>query len=152
MPDADISVDFKQELRKQQSISVNDLSAAELLQTLSLFDPYGLWCLDIETGMVEWSEDVYRIHGMQPNGHSVDVGEAIAKYHPDDRDYVARLIEETIEHQSGFRFVLRLQTKYETYKLVKSTGKFRTSADGKQQIVGTFSEFQAAKRSVGAVA
>ncbi len=141
-------LDFQDEARSPQDITEMELSAQEVLHVLSLFDPYGMWRVEIDTGMVHWTDDVYRIHGMERTGEAVDVQTAIERYHPDDRQYVSKVMEEAIERKSGFRLVLRLRRPHGGYKLVKSTGKYRERPDGTRELFGTFSEFQSASRAI----
>ncbi len=76
---------------------------------------------------------------------------AIEQYHPDDRQYLSQLIDDTIANKSGFQFVLRLKARQERYKLVRSIGNYREREDGTREIMGTISEFQPAHRMIGAV-
>lgn len=147
----DLTFDMRSDLRSPQTIKIKDFEAEELLHILSLFDPYGIWQLSLDTGLVHWSDDVFKIHEMKPTPGPVDLKTALEKYHPEDTKIVSQLIEETVETKTGFRFVLRLKLKGGGYKLVKSTGKFRVASDGSEELVGTFSQFQAAKRSIGSI-
>ncbi len=148
MDNLTLSVDVFDDVRDGQDISDFNLSTDELLSILSMYDPYGIWRLDLESGLVQWSKDVFEIHGMKYEEGPVNLKQAIDAYHPEDAAVLGQLIEETIAKQSGFRFVLRLKTKSGGYKLVKSSGKFRINSEGKPQLVGTFSQFAPAIRSI----
>jgi hypothetical protein len=84
------------------------MSGNDILSLLSMYDPYGAWRLDLASGEVEWSKDVYEIHGLPFTEGFVDLASAIAAYHPDDAKMVAQLIDEAIVSKSGYRFVLRI--------------------------------------------
>ena len=45
----------------------------------------GSWTWDIATGKLQWSEEHYRIFGVEPVGRPITFGEALAMVHPDDR-------------------------------------------------------------------
>ena len=141
-------LDFQDEARAPQDIGHLQISGEEMLHVLSLFDPYGMWRMELDTGLVYWSDDVYRIHGMERQDTPVDLKQAMEAYHPEDRPYVTQVLEEAVERKSGFRLVLRLKRPGGGYKLVKSTGKYRELADGTREIFGTFSEFQSASRAI----
>lgn len=147
----ELILDMRRELRAPQSIELDNFSAKKLLHILSLFDPYGIWRLNVTSGLVYWTDDVFKIHDMEIASGPVDLKTALGKYHPEDKKIVTQLIEEAVEQKTGFCFVLRLKRKRGGYKLVKSTGKYLTTTDGSEEIVGTFSQFQAAKRSIGSV-
>ena len=148
MPNS-VIFDLRSEARTEEFFDDFSVSCDELMGLLSQFDPYGLWRVDIETGLVYWSRDVFAIHGMPFKPGPVDLKAAINAYHVDDRDHVGQILEETIANKSAFRFVMRLKRRAGGYKLVKSTGRYRTNSDGRAEIFGTFSEFQPPKRAIG---
>lgn len=133
--------------KSSQDLAAIGLKGISLLDPLSSFDPYGAWRLDIATGLTYWTRDVYLIHGMSPTAGPVDLVSAVNAYHPEDRELVMQCVEEAIANKSGFRFVLRLLPTDGQQVLVKSTGVFRTTANG-DELYGTFSQFQAPVRSV----
>jgi hypothetical protein len=143
-----LSVDIFDKIRSTQNISGFDLTADELLSILAMYDRYGLWRLDLESGLVYWSRDVYEIHGLEYSDGPVNLTSAINSYHPEDATVISQLIEETISEQSGFRFVLRLKIKSGGFKLVKSSGKYRVNSEGKAELIGLFSQFAPAMRSI----
>ncbi|MGI9353158.1 MAG: hypothetical protein ACR2O3_16490 [Rhizobiaceae bacterium] len=134
--------------RDLQHIEEMGLTSSELLGILASFDQYGVWRLDLAAGQVYWSRDTFLIHGMEPHDGPVDFHAALTAYHPEDSQTLATLIDETIANKSGFRFVLRLRSGDCRYKLVKSIGTYRIREDGAEEIVGTFSKFAMAMRSI----
>ena len=151
MPGDQLNVQISESLKTPQNLSAIGLADASLLDPLSLFDPYGVWRLDLETGLTYWSRDVFIIHDLPYSDGPVDVMMAINAYHPDDRHLVSQCIEEAVEKKTGFRFVLRLGETSDKCKLVKSTGMYRLNAEGRPELFGTFSEFQPPIRSIAIV-
>ena len=145
-----LNIDFRDELRPSQAVDELNISGQELLNVLASFRNYGLWRLNLETQKSTWSEDVYRIYGMAYTPGRIDLDYAMGQYHPDDRPYLARLLDDAVAHKSGFQFVLRLKGRGGRYKLVQSIGKYRERADGARELYGVFSEFQPAVRMIGA--
>ncbi len=146
-----LNIDFRDELRAPQQRDDIDISADELLDILASFTRLGLWRVNIDLRRTTWSEDVYAIHNMEYTPGRIALDYAIEQYHPDDRQYLSQLIEDTIANKSGFQFVLRLKARQGRYKLVRSIGNYREREDGTREIIGTFSEFQPAHRMIGAV-
>ena len=141
-------IQFKDSQRPVQSLEEIGLEGACLLDALAQFDLYGVWRIDLDTGMVFWTRDVFEIHGLPYAPGPVDLKEAISLYHPEDRELVANCIEEAIARKSGFRFVLRLLTPDGYNKLVKSNGRYRVTSEGREEIFGTFTQFQERIRTV----
>lgn len=140
--------DIKNKPKAPQDLDRIGLGDVRLLDALAGFDLYGAWRLDIEDGLAYWSEDVYHIHGLPVSDGAVDVMAAINAYHPDDRSFVTDCLEAAVRKKTGFRFILRLSSKNDEVRLVKSTGRYRVNADGREELFGTFSLFQTAIRSV----
>ncbi|MBU0514976.1 MAG: PAS domain-containing protein, partial [Proteobacteria bacterium] len=45
----------------------------------------GGWEWDVGTGEVEWSEEVYRIFGLDPTNFQPTIDSVVRRFHPDDR-------------------------------------------------------------------
>lgn len=80
-----------------------------LVQLMLQAEAFGFWRIDVSTGNAWWSENVYRIHGMQPRKGTVNVSKAVALYHPEDAKTVEFLVGDAIANKNGFDFVLRLK-------------------------------------------
>ncbi|MET0336913.1 MAG: PAS domain S-box protein, partial [Caulobacter sp.] len=94
-------------------------SAARLVQFAETLAGVGHWRLDFRTQKVEWSDQVYRIHGVDPDAFDPNIDAAIDAYHPDDRAQVAQMVE-------------RAQTTDEPYA---ATWRLRRLSDGAERIV-----------------
>lgn len=79
-----------------------------LLQRAEELAHLGNWHIDIETGTLKWSDEVYRIYGRDRALGPPSLEESIAAYHPDDWDYVQQVVQEAIEHGTDFDFELRV--------------------------------------------
>lgn len=140
--------EIKDTPRPAQSLADIGLDDASLLDALAQFDLYGAWRLDLDTGMIYWTRDAFEIHGLPFKDGPVDIREAISRYHPDDREMVTNCFEEAATRKSGFRYVLRLTTPDGHFKLVKSCGRYRVNREGREEIYGTYSQFQERIRAV----
>jgi len=84
---------------------------AELVETLGMAEELGgvgCWRLDVVSGAVTWSDEVYRIHGKSRETFDPNLDDAIGCYHPDDRQTVADCCARAIETGEGAGFQLRL--------------------------------------------
>lgn len=68
----------------------------------------GHWSLDVESGHLHWSPQIYRIYGLPVNGPGPTLESAIAAYHPEDRERVGTLVQTAINRGTDFEFELRL--------------------------------------------
>ncbi|WP_342153939.1 PAS domain S-box protein [Methylorubrum sp. SB2] len=84
------------------------LDANRLLLMAEQMAHVGHWHLDVGSGLIRWSDEVYRIHGRDPATFRPTLEDGLAAYHPDDRDSVAGLIARAVESHGSFEFTKRL--------------------------------------------
>jgi PAS domain S-box-containing protein len=76
----------------------------------------GHWERDLETGLITWSNEIYRILGLTPQEHDSPLTEWQHILHPEDRERVSLIIEEA---QRGIR-------RYDVeYRIVRPDGEVR---------------------------
>lgn len=68
----------------------------------------GHWRVDLKTQQVYWSEEVFRIHGVELSKGTPPLEDAINAYHPEDRAMVNQNLERAIAEKGSFSFELRL--------------------------------------------
>jgi PAS domain S-box-containing protein len=99
----------------------------------------GYWELERATQSVTWSDQIYRIHGLDPAAGMPDLDAAIEAYHPDDRPHVAACVARALEHGEPFSFDLRIVRPTGETRYVQSVGRARRAPNG--DIVGVFGVF-----------
>ncbi|TVR02589.1 MAG: GAF domain-containing protein [Deltaproteobacteria bacterium] len=82
----------------------------------------GHWEVFTDERLPVWSEETYRIHGLEP-GTPVTLAEAIAFYVPEDRPLVSSAVEEAVGERVPFRFQARIRTQAAEVRWVESTGE-----------------------------
>jgi PAS domain S-box-containing protein len=90
----------------------------------------GYWEWDLVTDCITWSDEIYRIFGMQPQECPIDLATSRKKIHPDDWQIVARAVEEALA--GGVRFDVEA-------RILRPTGEVRivhTMADVKRDASG----------------
>jgi PAS domain S-box-containing protein len=112
----------------------------------------GHWRLDLSLDKLTWSEEVYRLHGLDRTRYVPDTASAISFYHPEDRHEVERCVTEAIEGGHGFDFALRLLRPDGECREVVSRGLCERGPDGTVSAVfGTImdvTELRRAERSL----
>ena len=117
------------------------LRQLELLQDLA---GIGYWSLDLVTKKVTWSEEVYRIHGEDPETYSPMLEEGIQFYHPDDVAHVTSCVENAISMNEPFDFQLRIVRRDGTMVPVAAKGIPIANEKGVvDQMIGVFREVEA---------
>ncbi len=113
-------------------------SQAQLLEAQALAH-IGSWQLDLRTGRLTWSDEIYRIFGLKPQEFEATYEAFLIAIHPEDRDMVNRAYTESVRTRKPYAIIHRLLAKDGSVKYVQEQG--RTFYDDQGQ----------ALRSVGTV-
>jgi CheY-like chemotaxis protein len=62
---------------------------------------FGSWQVDLVTGNHKWSDETYRILGYEPGGVQVTYEIFLDHIHPEDRQLVKNLVDETVLHHDS---------------------------------------------------
>jgi PAS domain S-box-containing protein len=104
-------VEFHDHVRDITARKSAEREQAELVETLKLAETIagvGHWQLDVTTGKIRWSDEVYRIHGVSPETFDPQYDDAVGFYHPDDQTKVREWVARAIEVGEASQFRLRL--------------------------------------------
>ncbi len=129
----------------------------------------GHWHLNLDTEKLFWSEETYRIHGLDPQTYEPALATAIDLYCPEDRDLVSRRVTRAAEdgtpydiqariiHSSGELRHVRAYTDVEKDVSGRPIALFGTFQDITDEVVREerlrkSSELEAIGRLVGGVA
>lgn len=115
------------ELRRSEEM----LRDAQALAHLGSFD------YDLQTGALEWSDEMYRIHGRDPKTFKPSYDEVLASVVPADRAHVAQAIETAIRDSTSFCFENRIVRPDGTLRTLQMQGKVIAGDDGRPaRIIG----------------
>ncbi|QSB44404.1 CHASE domain-containing protein [Tsuneonella flava] len=89
----------------------------------------GHWHLDLVTDQVRWSDEVHRLHGLEP-GDTPDLEKAIDFYHPDDRGLVEESLETAMTTREPYSFKARLLTTEGELRHVEVRGRIEADESG----------------------
>ncbi|HEX6588145.1 MAG TPA: ATP-binding protein, partial [Longimicrobiales bacterium] len=64
----------------------------------------GSWEWDMVTGLITWTDEMYRLYGYQPQETTVSFEKYMAGVHPDDRELAQRAIQGALETNGSFMF------------------------------------------------
>ncbi len=124
-----------------------------LLQLAEAMSGVGHWRYDIASGKVDWSDEVYRIHGVNPRDFDPNLGEGVGFYHVDDQPLVVRYVERAMQFGEDFTFQLRLVRPDGVLRHVVSKGACEVNAQGRRiAVIGVFQDVTEQVERVQAIA
>jgi diguanylate cyclase (GGDEF)-like protein/PAS domain S-box-containing protein len=99
----------------------------------------GHWRVDLVHWTISWSDQTYRVHGLEP-GVPVDVEYSVKQYVAEDRVAVRKILEEAVRTGEPFEFQGRIRRADGQVRHVKSHGSIERGRDGRA--IGIFGTVQ----------
>ena len=99
----------------------------------------GGWEVDMRTESLQWTDEVYRIHG-EPLDYQPTIEDGIGFYHPDDRDTLRDAFESVTADGEPYDLELRLVTNTGEIRWVRTRGEPWYQDDEIVGIRGTFQD------------
>ena len=112
----------------------------EMLDMAEAMSGVGHWRLDVATNRVTWSDQVYHVHGLDPDEFDPNLGSAIDAYHPRDREVIAGVVQRAIETGEPYDVRLRLIRADGEARLVRTQGTPQRDESGR--VTALFGVFQ----------
>src|SRR6201997_892064 len=114
-----VTTDIEDRKRAEEALQLtsHDLQESKAkLEEAERITHVGYWEWDLATDCLTWSDETYRIFGLQPQERPMNVDALREMIHPDDRDRVFREKEQTIT--SGVRYDVE-------HRIVRPSGEVR---------------------------
>lgn len=102
----------------------------------------GHWRIELPDDRHIWSDEVYRIHGLEPGSPPPDSDRALAMYHRDDRERVRAAIARAIREGVDIAFEARLVRPDGEERKVMARGTTERDSNGRATaVVGVLQDF-----------
>jgi PAS domain S-box-containing protein len=96
----------------------------------------GIWTWTVASGEVRWSENLERIHGLEPGTFGGRVDDVLAEVHPDDLERVQDAIRRTLEDGDEYHLEYRIIRPDGELAWLGATGRIERDAEGELQLTG----------------
>jgi len=99
----------------------------------------GHWRVDLVNWTIKWSDQTYRVHGLEP-GTPVDVDYSVQQYVEEDMEAVRKVLAEAVRTGQAFEYQGRIRRLDGEVRHVKSHGSIEMGRGGKA--IGIFGTVQ----------
>jgi len=108
----------------------------------------GSWEWDIGSDTVTWSDQLYRIYGLQPGDHEATYGGFLSRIHPADRERVRHVVEACLAGGEDFEFDARVVRHTGETGWIRGLGHVDRDPDGRPlRMSGTSQDVTELKRA-----
>ncbi len=128
------------DLSKIESLEEQNEKLSSLFEIVQELSNLGGWEVDIKTMQTQWTDQVYKIHGVEV-GKKHHTENAIKFYAPHERERITRYVQECIEQGKGFDDKFEFIDAQGNHKWVRSIGEAVIGEDGEiTKIRGVFQD------------
>jgi len=108
----------------ERAIAENSLAKSEKsLKEAQRLARLGNWALDLVSGELSWSDEVFRIFEIVPGGFGATYKAFLDAIHPEDREAVDKAYTESVKNKSAYEITHRLLMKDGRIKYVSECGE-----------------------------
>ena len=90
----------------------------------------GSWEWDIKTNKIEWSDELYRIFGLEPQEFEANYETFLKYIHPEDKEYVNNIIQQAYKDHKSFSFFHRIILRDGTLRTLSGKGNVFADSNG----------------------
>jgi PAS domain S-box-containing protein len=108
----------------------------------------GHWERELDTDVVIWSDEIFRIYDIGPRGGGLPFAEVLSMTHPEDRERMALAVEETIRGLRRYDVEYRIVRPGGEVRYVHSAGDVFRDAEGRpRRIFGVAQDITERRRA-----
>jgi len=82
----------------------------------------GSWSWELKSNTLTWSDELYRIFGVQPNDFTPSFEEFLSRLHPQDRDSIAQSLKDCLTNRKPFSHYERILLNNGEVRVLHSSG------------------------------
>ncbi|MFE3848468.1 ATP-binding protein [Flavobacterium sp. LB3P45] len=91
---------------------------------------FGHWMVNLETNTYTFSDNLYRLMGVEPNAFEPKLENTIKYFHPDDLAYVTKVHKDSLINHQSTSMVFRFLTPKGEVKYILGVGSFTNDGNG----------------------
>jgi PAS domain S-box-containing protein len=120
----------------------------EVLQIALRANGMGLWVWNLDDDAIDWSEEVFRLVGLEPGSVEPSFETWLQLVHPEDMDSVKRAVLLTRDHEAKYHQQYRVIWPDGSVRWVESQGQCQHDSEGRvTRVVGVLADVTSRKRS-----
>ncbi len=120
----------EQDITERQELIEQLQEQEDLYKQAESMAHIGNWKWDIKNNSVYWSDELYRIYGIEPQSEEITYESYQTFIHPEDRSKVLQTVGEAVEKNKNYFFQHRIIQRNGSERVIHANGKVVTDANG----------------------
>lgn len=135
------------DIAERKGIEQQILKIKEDLEDAQRIAHLGSWSLDLQNDKLYWSDELYRIYGLEPRSLTPKFATLLEFVHPDDRAYVSETVNKSIRLKTPFELEYRTIKECEICTVLLK-GRVYCDSEGKAlRVAGTVLDITERKKA-----
>jgi PAS domain S-box-containing protein len=114
---------IERDITQKKFIERERILREKLLTEAQKIAHLGYWELDLATGVMQWSEELYNIFGQKNESFNLNIDSYYHSIHHDDKDEIKNIIEKAILEKNSFEMNYRIVLPKGNIKIIYSKGE-----------------------------
>ncbi|TDE43571.1 hypothetical protein E0I26_11000 [Flavobacterium rhamnosiphilum] len=123
---------------QKMNIDIDELKKAndqlkllnESYNTAEMTAGFGHWMVNVETNKYTFSDNLFRLMGVEPNAFEPNIENTIPYIHPDDLEYVTKVHKDSLVSHQSTSMIFRFLTPNGDIKYSMGVGSFTKNGSG----------------------
>lgn len=125
-----LAVGSERDITEKQSL-IDELRQSEsLYKQAQALAHVGNWSWELRSDKIEWSDELYRIYGLEPQSSKLNYEQYLEFIHPDDREKMKKMVSVALESHRSWEFTHRLIRPNGDVRIIYATGEVLTEENG----------------------
>ncbi|NJD57607.1 MAG: PAS domain S-box protein [Nitrospirae bacterium] len=132
LPDRNIVIGFHRDVTERRKAEADLKAREKQLAESQRIAHIGSWEYNLTTGQIFWSDELFRILGLDPAADKADFNMLLEMIHPDDRPALKKVVDETVRLSRPFSIDHRVILRNGTTKVLHAEGEIIRGESQKQ--------------------
>ncbi|MFL5788486.1 MAG: PAS domain-containing protein, partial [Flavisolibacter sp.] len=131
-------VGTERDITEKQTLIDKLQKSEDLYKQAQFLAHVGNWSWDIKGNTVSWSDELYRIYGLEPQSETITYERYISFVHPEDKERVLKQINHSAATNKPWKFMHRIISAKGDVRIIGATGEVLTNNSGEAyMMIGT---------------
>ena len=139
-----ITRDITERKRMEEQLRESEANLREAQRLSNI----GSWVRDLRTQEIQWSDETFRIFGLEPGRNPMPFNEFLNSVHPQDRDAVTRALDDVLQRKRPYDIEFRILRPDGSSRIIHAMGEVRCDGTGAAvKLLGTLQDVTERRRT-----